>query len=308
MKQSFFEALQNNDKKALSLISKGDLHNHAMFSCDREYLAQFGINIPQNAKVKDIASLIQFARQYIKPIQQNKDSLFHLLNGTILKAKNSGVKRLETSIDYKICITTFDNSVANFVDFLKSVPSHNINVNWIIDISRDSFVASHESLILQMLHTKFFAGLDLTSTENVVPNDMFKNLYCKANGMGLITKVHAGEQLGADYIKKCIIDFEPKQIQHGISIVQDIECVELAKQHNILFNVCPTSNVVLGYAKDISTHPIKQMVELGLKVTIATDDYILFESDINDEYLKLYNNKVLSLDQLETIRQNSLCK
>ena len=82
--------------------------------------------------------------------------------------------------------------------------------------------------------------------------------------------------------------------------------MKLAKARNIVFNVCPTSNLFLNYSKDIATHPIKQMVDFGLKVTIGTDDILLFDSDINDEYLKLYNNKVLTAEQLDIIRKFSL--
>jgi len=48
------------------------------------------------------------------------------------------------------------------------------------------------------------------------------------------------------------------------------------------------------------------MVKYGLNVTIGTDDFLLFESDINDEYLKLYKNKVLTAEQLDKIREFSL--
>ena len=46
-------------------------------------------------------------------------------------------------------------------------------------------------------------------------------------------------------------------------------------------------------------HSIKQMVDFGLKITIETDDILLFGNNINDEYLKLYNNNVLSAEQLD---------
>ena len=71
---------------------------------------------------------------------------------------------------------------------------------------------------------------------------------------------------------------------------------------NIIFNVCPTSNVILGYAKSIKDHPIKEMVEYGLKVTIDTDDLLFFDSNINEEYLKLYKEGTLSVEQLDNIR------
>lgn len=122
----------------------------------------------------------------------------------------------------------------------------------------------------------------------------------------MVTKVHAGEQLGANYVLDCINDFNPKQIQHGIRIIEDDNVMELAKKKGIIFNVCPTSNVVLGYAKSMKEHPIKIMYDKGLKVSLATDDLLFFNSDINNEYLTLFNNAVLTAQQLEEIRQNGL--
>ena len=48
------------------------------------------------------------------------------------------------------------------------------------------------------------------------------------------------------------------------------------------------------------------MVEYGLKVTIATDDLLFFDSDINDEYRKLYQEGTLSAKQLNDIREFGL--
>ena len=82
--------------------------------------------------------------------------------------------------------------------------------------------------------------------------------------------------------------------------------MKIAKEKNIVFNVCPTSNIILGYVDSIKKHPIKKMYEYGLKVTIATDDLLYFNSDINDEYLKLFNGKVLNAENLDNIRKNGI--
>ena len=303
---NFIQALTNSNKAKMQMIPKADLHNHAVFSCDREYLLKNGIDIPSNERVNNIADLINFARKYIKPLQNNIEGLTLLLNGTFEKCLETGVSVVDTDIDYKICIQVFDNDVNKFVDFLKTFKYNNLQIRWIIDISRDSYKEEYEKIVFDLINSNFFHGVDLTSTENFIPNEKFKNIYELANKKELITKVHCGEQLGADYIRQCIMDFNPKQIQHGIQIVEDEDVMQLAKERNIIFNVCPTSNLVLSYAKDIKTHPIKQMVDFGLQVTIATDDYLLFESDLNEEYLKLHNNKVLTAKQLDAIRKFSL--
>jgi adenosine deaminase len=303
---NFIEALKNSDKEKLRLIAKADLHNHAVFSCDREYLSQNNIDIPLDQRVNNISDLINFARKYIKPLQNNKEGLSMLLNGTFEKCLETGVSIVDTNIDYKICIQVFEGNISDFVSFLKSFQYKNLKIHWIIDISRDSYLEEYEETIIELIKTNFFYGIDLTSTENCVPNIKFKNIYALANKNKLITKVHCGEQLGADYIKQCIYDFDPKQIQHGIRIIEDEDVMELAKSKGIIFNVCPTSNLVLNYAKNLNEHPIAYMVKYGLNVTIGTDDILFFESDINDEYLKLYENKVLTAEQLNKIRQFSL--
>lgn len=303
---NFIEALKNSNKEKLRQIPKADLHNHAVFSCDREYLIQNNIDIPLDQRVNNISDLINFARKYIKPLQNNKEGLSMLLNGTFEKCLETGVSIVDTNIDYKICIQVFDGNVSEFVSFLKNFQYKSLKIHWIIDISRDSYLEEYEGTIIELIKTNFFYGIDLTSTENCVPNMKFKSIYALANKNNLITKVHCGEQLGADYIKQCIYDFNPKQIQHGIRIVEDEDVMELAKLKGIIFNVCPTSNLVLNYAKNLNEHPIAYMVKYGLNVTIGTDDFLLFESDINDEYLKLYENKVLTAEQLDKIREFAL--
>ncbi len=126
-----------------------------------------------------------------------------------------------------------------------------MKIQWILEISRDSYKNEYKEIIMKLINTNYFAGIDLVSTENCIDNKEFIYFYEQANKLGLITKVHAGEQLGPDYIKQCIYDFNPKEIQHGINIVDDEQVMQLAKERNIVFNVCPTSNLMLGYVKSI---------------------------------------------------------
>ena len=59
-------------------------------------------------------------------------------------------------------------------------------------------------------------------------------------------------------------------------------------------------------AKDYKTHPIKALVENGVRVTINTDDLMIFDSSIENEYLKLYKAGTLSAEQLNEIRKRGL--
>ena len=298
---SFKTAIINNDINTLNKIDKVDIHNHAITSCTKKYLMDHGIRLTED-KIYDIQSLVKFSRSNLSPLQFEEDGLRLLLVGNFENCIETGIKVVGTSIDYKVCIRTFNNDINKFISFLKSFEYKNLTILWDLAISRDSYLEEYEELIIKLLETKFFYGLDLVSTENIIPNSKFKGFYDLANSLGMVTKVHAGEQLGADYILECIKDFNPKQIQHGIHIIEDENVMKIAKERGIIFNVCPTSNIVLGYAKSIEEHPIKKMVEFGLNVTIATDDLLFFGSNINEEYLKLYQAGTLSVEQLDNIR------
>ena len=298
----FIEGLLENNKEKLSKISKIDIHNHGSYSCTRKFLENNGITIG-NEKITNIQTLIEYSRKYITPLKSTEKGLYLLLKGNFENCINTGIKFVSTNIDFKDCVRTFNSDVSSFIEFLKQFEYDSLKIQWIIEISRDSYKSEYKDIIMDLINSNFFAGIDLVSTENCIPNSEFVCFYEQANKLGLITKVHAGEQLGAEYIKECINDFNPKEIQHGINIVEDEQVMELAKEKNIIFNVCPSSNLILGYVKSIAEHPVKKMYEFGLKVTIATDDLLYFNNDINDEYLNLYNNKVLTAEDLNKIRK-----
>lgn len=285
---------------------KTDIHNHALSSCRFQFLKQNGVNLPDNYKMNGIASLIDFSRKYLTPLENEISTLKLLLEGNFLNCIETGVKIVCPSIDYKICLRTFYGDVQTFISFLQLFQYDNLKILWDLSISRDSFVEEHRQLFLDLLQTKFFSGIDLASTENIKPNSTFVEFYKIANDLNMITKVHAGEMLGPDYIKQCILDFNPKHIQHGISVIKDKEVMQLAKDRNIVFNVCPSSNVCLGYAKNMKSHPIRKMVDNGLNITLSTDDLLFFDSDINEEYNKLFVNGTLTFEELEKIRNFGL--
>lgn len=82
--------------------------------------------------------------------------------------------------------------------------------------------------------------------------------------------------------------------------------MHLLADQQIQLNICPSSNVLLGYADSFKEHPIKKLYENGVNVTINTDDLLIFGSSIENEYLLLYRAGALNAMQLNEIRENGL--
>ena len=118
--------------------------------------------------------------------------------------------------------------------------------------------------------------------------------------------MHVGESGSADDVRKAVEMLGLDEVHHGIGAAASQDTMRFLADNHIQLNVCPSSNVMLGYANDFENHPIKALVENGVEVTINTDDLLIFNSSIENEYLKLYKAGTLSANQLEEIRLRGL--
>jgi adenosine deaminase len=142
--------------------------------------------------------------------------------------------------------------------------------------------------------------------ENVRPFEAFLPLYRKAEQFRLIKIMHVGESGTADDVRKAVEVLGLDEVHHGIGAAGSKDTMRLLADNHIRLNVCPSSNVMLGYAKDYKDHPIKKLVDNGVEVTINTDDLLIFNSSIENEYLFLYKAGTLTANQLEEIRLRGL--
>jgi len=82
--------------------------------------------------------------------------------------------------------------------------------------------------------------------------------------------------------------------------------MDLIKERNIRLNICPSSNYVLGAVRDMTNHPARKLFDKGILLTINTDDLLVFDSGVSEEYLYLYKLGLFDTDELNEIRKNSL--
>lgn len=124
-----------------------------------------------------------------------------------------------------------------------------------------------------------------------------------AKQYGVRCKAHVGEFGTAEDVWNYVSSLELDEVQHGIKIAESPIIMDKISTLDVTFNVCPTSNIMLGVCQDYKTHPIKSMIDYGLKVTINTDDQLIFNASVTDEYMNLYKNGTLNIDELYQIYQ-----
>jgi adenosine deaminase len=126
-------------------------------------------------------------------------------------------------------------------------------------------------------------GIDLAGNEVDYPPQRFAAQFARAIEAGLYTTVHAGEAMGAHSVRNAVSSLHPHRIGHGVRVVEDSNVVRLLRKQNIALEVCPVSNLRTGVVRDLSRHPLADLVNLGLQITLNTDDPSVFDTTLTNE-------------------------
>ncbi|WP_411816311.1 adenosine deaminase [Hyphococcus sp. DH-69] len=149
------------------------------------------------------------------------------------------------------------------------------------------------------------AGIGLDSSELGHPPAKFKNVFAKAKDMGLKLVAHAGEEGPPDYVYEALDQLKVDRIDHGNRSLEDEALVARLAAEEMTLTVCPLSNLKLCVVDQLSTHPIKRMLDLGLRATVNSDDPSYFGGYVNDNFYALIDAVDLTKDDIRTLCENS---
>jgi len=127
-------------------------------------------------------------------------------------------------------------------------------------------------------------GFGLGGDEINFPPKLFEKAYAIAAAGGLHCTVHAGEHASAAGMNEAIDYLPIERIGHGVNAIHCQDTIARLKDKNIALEVCPSSNVALGLFKDLASHPIHQLREAGLSISINSDDPPFFKTNLAREY------------------------
>ena len=169
---------------------------------------------------------------------------------------------------------------------------------------------SEESAIETLKSSEQFTGViygvGLDSSEMGNPPEKFINVFSKANGMGYKLVAHAGEEGPASYIWNSLDVLNVQRIDHGIRAIDDPDLMLRLIESQMPLTICPLSNVKLRVFDTMASHTILDMLDLGVCVTVNSDDPSYFGGYMTENFLALYDSLELSRDQAIRLINNSI--
>lgn len=148
-------------------------------------------------------------------------------------------------------------------------------------------------------------AIGLDSSEKGNPPSKFKNVFKASIKEGFIPLAHAGEEGDADYIWEALDILKVARIDHGNNALQDENLIREIIKRDIALTVCPLSNTALQVVDDLKNHPLKKMMELGLKITVNSDDPAYFGGQVNQNYIAIQKALQLSKKDIYELVKNS---
>ncbi len=156
----------------------------------------------------------------------------------------------------------------------------------------------------EALGWKDLAGIDLHGPEDLPLEPWTADYWAAARGAGKYTKAHAGEFLGPAFVRRVLDELQPQRIEHGVRAVEDPALVAELKRRGVALDICPLSNHKLMPGVTLARHPIRELFDAGVTVTVSTDDPISFGNTLNEEYAALAEQRGFTRAELAQLARN----
>ena len=163
-----------------------------------------------------------------------------------------------------------------------------------------------ETLEASLAFRDMFIGVGLDSSEVGFPPELFTDVFQRARAEGLHLVAHAGEEGPPEYVWGALDLLHAERIDHGVHSLEDDKLVTRLIEDHVPLTVCPLSNVKLGGFPTLENHSLRRMLQLGLNVSINSDDPAYFGGYIGVNYTECAAALRLSREQMTTIARNSL--
>lgn len=302
-------------------LPKAELHLHIEGTFEPELMMQIAqrnkLQLPYSS-VEEIKKAYQFnnLQEFLdiyyagaNVLIQEQD-FYDLTNAYLKKCKEQNVVHVEIFFDPQTHTErgiSFDTVINGIYNALKNGEeqfgiSSKLIMSYLRHLSEES---AFETLEKALPYKHWIDGVGLDSSEVGNPPSKFKRVFEKSKQEGFLLMAHAGEEGPSDYVWEALNELNIDRIDHGNRSMEDEVLVEELAKRKMGLTVCPLSNLKLCVVENMQQHPIKNMLDKNLKVTINSDDPAYFGGYMNENYLSVVSALNLSKQDIIQLTKNA---
>jgi adenosine deaminase len=261
-------------------------------------------------KFRNLQSFLDIYYQAAAVLQTPQD-FYDLMTAYLDRAAEDGVRHAEIFFDPQ----THTNRGVGFDVFMDGFRSgiadaesrHGLSADMILCFLRHLGGDEAMATIREAEpHLEGVIAVGLDSSELGYPPELFADAYAHARYLGLRSVAHAGEEGPPEYVIGALDVLGVERIDHGVRSLEDPDLIERLRHDQIPLTVCPLSNVALRIVDRVIDHPLPQMMEAGLLVSVNSDDPAYFGGYVGENYVALVDDLGFGEQRLAMLAANSI--
>jgi adenosine deaminase len=202
--------------------------------------------------------------------------------------------------------------------FRRGEAGRNITVGLLLSAIRQPAARAVEVAELAVRHRDHgVLGFDMAGPEAGLPPTRYLDAFQLIAHENFHTTLHAGEAFGLPSIWEALQWVGAERLGHGVRIVDDItvgpdgkvalgRLAAYVRDRRVPIEMCPTSNVHTGAVASIAEHPIDLLRRLRFRVTVNTDNRLMSDITLTDEFANLGDAFGIGLDEMEWLTLNAM--
>jgi adenine deaminase len=243
-------------------------------------------------------------------VLRTEDDFLELTLAYLARARADGVRHAEVFFDPQAHTRRgvgIGTVVRGIVQGLREAErAHGVTSRLILCFLRDLPEAdAMQTLGAAGPYLEHLAAVGLDSSELGHPPGKFARVFAAARERGLRRVAHAGEEGPPEYVREALDVLQVDRLDHGNRAMEDPALVARLCASQIALTVCPLSNLRLGGVTTLASHPLRRMLEAGLRVTVNSDDPAYFGGYLHDNLLAMITHLGLSGGQVLQLVRNS---
>jgi len=147
-------------------------------------------------------------------------------------------------------------------------------------------------------------GFDLAGAEYDHPAKHHKDAFQLIRNNNINCTIHAGEAYGPESIEQALHVCGAHRIGHGCRLREDGDLLHYITDHRVPLECCPSSNVQTGAVRDLRSHPLKFYQDLGVRVTVNTDNRLITDTTVSKELFIVHTEMDVDWPSLKSIILN----
>lgn len=305
----------------LARLPKAELHLHIDGSLQAERLLSLAkkneVSLPYKS-VKEIQAAYNFVdlQSFLDlyylgaSVLRDEEDFYHLMMDYLIKCREQNILHTEIMVEPQTYFpngVSFDTVMSGFNKAIQEAEftwgqSVLLILSFLRHLSEEEAIATLE---LAEPYREDFAAIGLASSELGNPPEKFNTLYEQAKKKGYLAVAHAGEEGPPEYIWNSLTQLQVHRIDHGVRCIEDPKLVEYLREDAVPLTVCPLSNVRLCVFDSMEKHNVLDMLDMGLNITINSDDPTYFGGFLNENFFAMAESLDMTKEQAIALAKNS---